>query len=181
MESSFSWRLPFILLPAYSFVFSAVTLFYLPPSPRWLTVNGKTEEAAAAWEKLGVPAVDQEKILEQLNDSAALVEPESVGAALENLQRNTTNVSKRSQRKAQILDVFSSQSRPRLFLAMFLMGMQQLSGIDGVLYVRLLWHDPIIHKLTCASTLRFSSSKPASPPAKPNSLLPASQHSSFSP
>ncbi|KAH5146480.1 hypothetical protein HBH69_174260 [Parastagonospora nodorum] len=134
MESSFSWRLPFILLAGYSFVFSAVTLFYLPPSPRWLTVNGKAEEAAAAWEKLGVPTADQEKILEQLDDSAALVEPASIGVAMENLQRNTTNVSRRSQKKAQIMDVFSSQSRPRLFLAMFLMGMQQLSGIDGVLY-----------------------------------------------
>jgi hypothetical protein len=148
MESSISWRLPFILLAGYSFVFSAVTLFYLPPSPRWLTVNGKAEEAAAAWEKLGVPTADQEKILGQLDDSAALVEPASVGVAMENLQRNTTNVSRRSQKKAQIMDVFSSQSRPRLFLAMFLMGMQQLSGIDGVLYVRLLYRDPIIHKLT---------------------------------
>lgn len=160
MESSFSWRLPFILLAAYSFVFSAVTLFYLPPSPRWLTVNGKAEEAVVAWEKLGVPAVDQEKILEQLDDSAALVEPGSVGVAMENLHRNTTNVSRRSQRKAQIMDVFSSQSRPRLFLAMFLMGMQQLSGIDGVLYVRLLCHHAVTHKLTLFSVR--SDSLPAS-------------------
>jgi hypothetical protein len=51
------------------------------------------------------------------------------------LQRSATVESRRSQKKAQILDVLSSESRPRLILAVFLMGMQQLSGIDGVLYV----------------------------------------------
>ncbi|KAL5118687.1 hypothetical protein ACEQ8H_003364 [Pleosporales sp. CAS-2024a] len=134
MDSSFSWRLPFMLLAVYSFLFSGLTLFYLPPSPRWLTLKGRSEEVPAAWQKLDVPAVDQEKMLEQLDDSAALFEPANPGVALENLQRNITNVSRRSQRKAQIQDVFSSDSRPRLFLALFLMGMQQLSGIDGVLY-----------------------------------------------
>lgn len=36
-----------------------------------------------------------------------------------------------------MLDVFAPDARPRFLLAVFLMGMQQLSGIDGVLYVRL--------------------------------------------
>jgi hypothetical protein len=125
-----------MLLAAYSFVFSVITLFYLPPSPRWLTVNGKTEEVSAAWEKLGVPTADQEKILVQLDDATALVETANASVSLDlGLRRNTTNVSRISQKKAQILDVLSSESRPRLFLALFLMGMQQLSGIDGVLYV----------------------------------------------
>jgi hypothetical protein len=127
-----------MLLAAYSFVFSGITLFYLPPSPRWLTVNGKTEEVSAAWQKLGVPAADQEKILVQLDDATALVETANGSVSLDlGLRRNTTNVSRISQKKAQILDVLSSESRPRLFLALFLMGMQQLSGIDGVLYVRI--------------------------------------------
>jgi hypothetical protein len=136
MDSSFSWRLPFMLLAAYSFLFSGITLFYLPPSPRWLTVNGKSEEVSAAWEKLGVPAADQEKILVQQDDSTALVEAANGAVSMDNgLRRNITNVSRISQKRAQILDVFSTESRPRLFLALFLMGMQQLSGIDGVLYV----------------------------------------------
>jgi hypothetical protein len=110
------------------------TLVYLPPSPRWLTIHGKSEEASAAWEKLDVPAADQEKILGQLDDAIVLTSnTEAVGD--ESLQRNITSTSRRSERKAQILDVFSSDSRPRLGLAVFLMGMQQLSGIDGVLYV----------------------------------------------
>jgi hypothetical protein len=167
VDSSFSWRLPFMLLAVYSFLFSGVTLFYLPPSPRWLTVNGKVEEVSAAWEKLGVPAADQEKIFEQLDDSAALVQTASTGVALENLHRNTTNVSRRSQKKAQILDVLSSESRPRLFLALFLMGMQQLSGIDGVLYV-CEPHHACTYADLFSSTLQYSFSKPVLLPTKLN-------------
>jgi hypothetical protein len=138
-----------MLLAAYSFVFSAITLFYLPPSPRWLTVNGRTEEATAAWEKLGVPTTDQEKILVQLDDATALVETANAAASLDlGLRRNTTNISRISRKKAQILDVLSSESRPRLFLALFLMGMQQLSGIDGVLYVCVASRVNIQRKLT---------------------------------
>jgi hypothetical protein len=138
-----------MLLAAYSFVFSAITLFYLPPSPRWLTVNGRTEEVTAAWEKLGVPTADQEKILVQLDDAIALVETANAAASLDlGLRRNTTNISRISRKKAQILDVLSSESRPRLFLALFLMGMQQLSGIDGVLYVCVASRVSIQRKLT---------------------------------
>jgi hypothetical protein len=161
MDSSFSWRLPFILLACYSLAFSAVTLTYLPPSPRWLTINGKSEEALAAWEKLDVAAADQEKILGQLDDSIVLTANTEV-VAHDALQRHTTATSRRSERKAQILDVFSSESRPRLFLAVFLMGMQQLSGIDGVLYVRYSLSSRLVANTDLTqSTLQFSSSKPA--------------------
>jgi hypothetical protein len=159
MDSSFSWRLPFVLLACYSTAFSAVTLIYLPPSPRWLTIRGKSKEALAAWEKLDVLPADQEKILGQLDDSIVLTATtETVGH--DALQRHTTATSRRSERKAQILDVFSKESRPRLFLAVFLMGMQQLSGIDGVLYVsdRQTFTHCANTNLT-HSTLLFSSSK----------------------
>lgn len=136
LDSSFSWRLPFILLAGYSLVFSIMTLFYLPPSPRWLTLNGRTEEAAAAWETLDVPAADQEKILGPMDESIVLTSNTET-IAHEGLERNITATSRRSEKKAQILDVLSRESRPRFFLALFLMGMQQLSGIDGVLYVSL--------------------------------------------
>ena len=36
----------------------------------------------------------------------------------------------------QMMDVFSKEARPRFFMAVFLLAMQQLCGIDGVLYVR---------------------------------------------
>ncbi|KAF2705733.1 general substrate transporter [Pleomassaria siparia CBS 279.74] len=131
IPSSFSWRLPFVLLAAYSFIFSTAVLIWLPASPRWLTLRGRGNEASVAWEKLGVPTADQEKILDQFETSVVLVaNADVVGDA--NLERVPS--AKQKMRKAQILDVFSAETRPRLLFAVFLMGMQQLSGIDGVLY-----------------------------------------------
>ncbi|KAI0381419.1 general substrate transporter [Hypomontagnella monticulosa] len=134
IQSSFSWRLPFVLLAGYSFVFSASMLLWLPASPRWLTLRGRTQEAAAAWDKLDVPAADREKILDQYD--AAVVEtaiPDASGGT-NAAHITSTTVAVPKSKKAKMLDVFSSDARPRLFLAVFLMGMQQLSGIDGVLY-----------------------------------------------
>ena len=88
-----------------------------------------------AWEKLDVPPADQEKILDQLETSVVIAANAETGGN-DSLERTVTGRSRLSQKKAQIWDVFSSESRPRLLLAVFLMGMQQLSGIDGVLYVR---------------------------------------------
>ncbi|ORY12884.1 general substrate transporter [Clohesyomyces aquaticus] len=126
MDSSFSWRLPFLLLACYSFAFSVIVLVWLPASPRWLTLRGRASEASAAWEKLGVPAADQEKILNELDTLVAVNTHVEIP---EETRRQPA-----TKNKAQILDVFSAETRPRLFLAVFLMGMQQLSGIDGVLY-----------------------------------------------
>jgi MFS family permease len=171
LTSSFSWRLPFILLACYSFVFSAVTLSYLPPSPRWLTLHGSAADAAAAWERLDVPAADREKIMTELQSSAVLADAHTETLMDDSLQRSTTLASRRSHKKNQMLDVFSSDSRPRLILAVFLMAMQQLSGIDGVLYVSPLL-TPIYPPLYISppltnppqSTPRSSSTKQASPP-----------------
>ncbi|KAF2800231.1 general substrate transporter [Melanomma pulvis-pyrius CBS 109.77] len=130
IESSFSWRLPFMLLACYSFLFSAAALIWLPASPRWLTLRGRSNEASAAWEKLGVATADQEKILDQFETSIILTaNADLVGDIVPERTPST-----KSKKKAQMLDVFSSDARPRLFFAVFLMGMQQLSGIDGVLY-----------------------------------------------
>ncbi|KAK7965801.1 uncharacterized protein PG986_000078 [Apiospora aurea] len=147
IPSSFSWRLPFLLLAAYSLVFSVAALFWLPASPRWLTLRGREEEAAAAWEKLGVDAADREKILEQLPTSVVDGNTATVDAsgsiAMMDLAPGArpANPAPPKKKKSQLLDVFASDARPRLLLAVFLMGMQQLSGIDGVLYYApLLFH-----------------------------------------
>jgi sugar porter (SP) family MFS transporter len=136
MNSSFSWRLPFLLLAAYAFVFTAIAFVWLPPSPRWLTLRGRTDEAAQAWEKLDVPAADREKILGQVED-LVVENPDTDGMGSSTLamgHRKGTHRNVPKSKKEQLLDVFSPDARPRLFLAVFLMGMQQLSGIDGVLY-----------------------------------------------
>lgn len=142
MQSSFSWRLPFILLAAYSALFSASVLMWLPASPRWLTLHGRTQEASAAWDKLGVAAADREKILDQYD--ATVVEtaiPDASGNTSASHVAPTTIAVPKST-KGKMLDVLSSDARPRLILAVFLMGMQQLSGIDGVLYVSLFLQSP---------------------------------------
>ncbi|OTA53908.1 general substrate transporter [Hypoxylon sp. EC38] len=134
IKSSLSWRLPFILLAAYSCVFSIAALIWLPASPRWLTLHGKTEEAAKIWEKLDVPAADREKIMDQYETSVVetAIPDASGNTSAGNVTSTTIAVPK--SKKAKMLDVLSSDARPRLVLAVFLMGMQQLSGIDGVLY-----------------------------------------------
>ncbi|KAK0630320.1 putative transporter [Bombardia bombarda] len=153
IPSSLSWRLPFSLLAACSYVFSAAALLWLPASPRWLTLEGRTSEAAETWEKLGVPAADREKILEQLEpvvvDTDASRETEPVLATSSSTDVGATQEKpKKSKKKSQMLDVFSPDARPRLFLAVFLMAMQQLSGIDGVLY-----YAPLLFKQAGLSSL----------------------------
>ncbi|KAI1097455.1 general substrate transporter [Jackrogersella minutella] len=132
VQSSFSWRLPFILLAGYAFAFSAAILTWLPASPRWLTLRGRTKEAAETWEKLDVAAADREKILDQYDATVVETVVPDASSAAGNVASTTIAVPKSN--KAKMLDVLSADARPRLIMAVFLMGMQQLSGIDGVLY-----------------------------------------------
>lgn len=119
IQSSLSWRTPFILLASLSMVLCAASLLFLPASPRWLTLHHRRAEAEEAWEKLGVSHAEREK-----------VELESV------TQRRTAPVEKAKERTMhKLLDIFSKDVRARTALVVFMMGMQQLSGIDGVLYV----------------------------------------------
>ncbi|KAK3945110.1 general substrate transporter [Diplogelasinospora grovesii] len=137
ITSSFSWRLPFLLLAAYAILYAAIVFVWLPPSPRWLSLRGRTDEAEQIWEKLGVAAADREKIMNQIDSSAIETDRPTdtegslpMAMAIGKPTRRTLPKSK----KDKLLDVFSPDARTRFFLAVFLMGMQQLSGIDGVLY-----------------------------------------------
>ncbi|KAK6855572.1 transporter [Apiospora arundinis] len=137
IPTSFSWRLPFLLLAAYSLVFSGAALLWLPASPRWLTLRGRDDEAAEAWEKLDVPAADREKILDQLSSPIADINASAgidANGSVAMTDMPPTSRPTQKKKKSQMRDVFASDARPRLLLAVFLMGMQQLSGIDGVLY-----------------------------------------------
>ncbi|EFR00966.1 H(+)-myo-inositol cotransporter [Nannizzia gypsea CBS 118893] len=109
--TTLSWRLPFILLASYSATFAVIAYVFLPPSPRWLAdVYGQNTTAIdAAWDRLGVLHADRED-MPQPNERE---EPKT---------------------RSKMLDVLSAEARPGFLLGIFLMGMQQLSGIDGVLY-----------------------------------------------
>jgi MFS family permease len=114
IQSSLSWRLPFALQAFIAFVFTGCTLLFLPQSPRWLTARGKYEEANRVWEYLGVDGGEREKVDEV----------------------DGTEKADQEVKAKDILAVFGKDAWKRTVLGLFLMGMQQLSGIDGVLYVR---------------------------------------------
>lgn len=126
-----SWRLPFLLLSCLSALFATVSVIWLPASPRWLTLRGRTAEASAAWDALGVSHAEREKAEMELNAVQ--------GIQLEHTEDlhppDRPNIPLASSTKLRgFFDVFSKDVRKRTALAVFMMGMQQLSGIDGVLY-----------------------------------------------
>ncbi|KAI9788308.1 MAG: hypothetical protein M1816_006994 [Peltula sp. TS41687] len=139
MASSLSWRAPFIILACLSIVFSIVTHLWLVPSPRWLTLRGRQSEASAAWDVLGVGHAEREKAENQHGGEATTIELNSLTVSPDSPNQRNVVSPIRTQlptTKLSFLDVFSKDVRTRTALAVFIMGMQQFSGIDGVLYVR---------------------------------------------
>jgi len=118
-----------------------MALIVLPSSPRWLTLRGRDSEAAAVWEKLGVSPADREKIINQHSDDS---EVDSTASSEKINDKSEFNASGDTSKEQNIIDepqitikeAFSSpHSRRQLLFAVFLMGMQMMSGVDGVLFV----------------------------------------------
>jgi len=111
IQSSISWRLPFVIQGAFAMVL-AVSCYFLPTSPRWLMLCGKREQALKELDRLNFSRVEAEKdFLNSTNEAYASA------STLEGF-----------------LLIFRRQYRARTILAFFVLGMVQLSGIDGVLY-----------------------------------------------
>lgn len=125
VASSFSWRFPFAIQAGIALLLAVVAEIYLPESPRWLTYRDCPEEARLAWEILGVSEADREGELPRILAIAADVQSSSL--------RNCTH--HRFQGASNLKRLFTSDARKPMLLGVFLMSMQQLSGIDGVLYV----------------------------------------------
>ncbi|MCJ1262955.1 hypothetical protein MMC22_002825 [Lobaria immixta] len=128
VPSSLSWRLPLAFQSGVALFLAVASSFYLPQSPRWLSYKGRRQEASLAWDKLGVSNAEREKDL--LENPAPVV----------NTVSTPTNATKlgflgkiRKDLVASIR-IFTEDSRKPMLLGVFLMSMQQLSGIDGVIY-----------------------------------------------
>ncbi|KAL4929254.1 putative MFS sugar transporter [Aspergillus undulatus] len=116
---------------------AAVT--WLVPSPRWLTLHGRKAEAESIWDLLGVSHAEREKSEIEQDRGSVIQGPVSQDAAVTNVASmdvtpTEPQVGERST-KHKLSDIFSKDVRSRTALTVFLMAMQQLSGIDGVLYV----------------------------------------------
>ena len=146
--SSLSWRLPWALISFIAVFYGALVFFFLPQSPRWLKSKGRFEEAALAWERLGIPSVEAEKEDDSQGQDQKpadgsehhhsfhpepLTYPDPESHALAPMH-SRTSVPGAPTSSDSWLRVFHRDVRSRTLLAAFILGMQQLSGIDGVLY-----------------------------------------------
>ena len=112
IASSISWRLPFILA-AIMAVGLAISCVYLPVSPRWLLLHDRRDDALRESQRLNLARAEVEK--------------------------DILTTAKRDQSKVSIWQglsiVFHRQYRVKTALGLFILGMIQLCGIDGILYV----------------------------------------------
>lgn len=90
-----------------------ISCLYLPLSPRWLLLNHRREEALAALGRLDIPQAEAEK---------DILRPVAPGPP-------------RKLSAGDFMTIFKKQYRGQTMLGLFILGMIQLCGIDGVLYV----------------------------------------------
>lgn len=115
IQSDMAWRVPYILQCVFSSVL-AWSCLLLPDSPRWLMLQGRQADARAALERLDCNMVEAERDF---------------------LMSTEQTLSLSLWQSFSLL--FRRGYRARTILALFILGMAQLSGIDAVVYVSLLF------------------------------------------
>ena len=135
MGSSFGWRTPFLVLAVLSMLFVLASAIWLDPSPRWLILRGRQSEVRAAWDTLGVGHTEREKAEREMQPSAGDMNTTSMLSSSTREETSPPMRTSSTNGQRSVLDIFAKDVRSRTGLAIFLLAMQQLSGIDGVLYV----------------------------------------------
>ncbi|KAM3074868.1 hypothetical protein ACMFMG_008282 [Clarireedia jacksonii] len=111
IASSLSWRTPYVIQAVLGAMLASFCL-YVPSSPRWLLHKGRREEALRSLERLNIEKEEAEKDI--LAPVSPVVQPK-------------TGIK-------GYLEIFEKEYRSRTLLGLFMLGVLQLSGIDGVLY-----------------------------------------------
>lgn len=153
IQSSLSWRLPYIV-QVLTATALAGSCWLLPDSPRWLVLHNRRDEALRSIERLGIMRAEAEKDILRVPD---VVVEASKTSVIESLML-----------------IFRRQYRQRTMLSLFVLGMMQLSGIDGILYVSLhpgygflpLHYQPKHTPIVCPASL------PTSRPPRTDRRLP---------
>lgn len=121
IPNQWQWRLPFIVQVGGGALL-ALACVVLPASPRWLLLNDKPQIAMLNLKKL------------DLTEDELLVNPDiplgNTGDDSPVRPQPQPSLSWRA-----VSDLFRKEYRFRTTLALFILGMVQLCGIDGVLYV----------------------------------------------
>lgn len=115
IKTTLSWRIPFIIQGAIGFAL-AMSCLWLPTSPRWLLLHNRRDEALKAIARLDISQAEAEK----------------------DILRPTVPGPPRKFAVKDFVTIFKREYRGRTMLGLFILGVIQLCGIDGVLYVSLI-------------------------------------------
>lgn len=130
-----AWRTPYLVQAFFALVLAAACKL-LPESPRWLVLHGRRTQALKEIERLGIHREEAEKDILRVSEND---QAHSIGGI------------------QSLLLPFRKQYRSRTILALFVLGMVQLSGIDGILYVSCLRMQSLRIGLMERSLVRTSS------------------------
>ncbi|KAI1373287.1 putative MFS sugar transporter [Hypoxylon crocopeplum] len=111
IQSDMAWRLPYILQCTFSAIL-AWSCLLLPDSPRWLILHGRQAEARRVLDRLDLDVAEAERDF--------LMSTEQTMPSLSPWQSFSL--------------LFRRGYRARTILALFILGMVQLSGIDAIVY-----------------------------------------------